>query len=251
MVCPARLLGAHRLSSCRWARCYQRSNRTVLFVQAVRRCVQRERSDGASRRRRGALQQRVHDGAVDEEDQLVADLRRVRRPALAGDLGEQQPDLLLVLLGDRVCRVRRVRQLGAGVDEPAAAELPAREPLLEPVEQAQKPVPRRLVRRAERVDPLLQPTLVMALEVRRDELGLAREVPVQRALGDAGALGDRVDAHGVDPLGVEELLRGVEDALARLDAWSRAGHTRQCTARGGEQNCSVPEEERAATRGNA
>ena len=46
-------------------------------------------------------------------------------------------------------------------------------------------------------------------EVFADEVVLAGEGVVQRALGDAGVGDDAVDADGVDALAVEQVVRGV------------------------------------------
>ena len=49
-----------------------------------------------------------------------------------------------------------------------------------------------------------------------NELVLRIEVAVKRHLAGARGLGDRFDAHASDALAVEEVLRAVEDAVARL-----------------------------------
>jgi hypothetical protein len=57
----------------------------------------------------------------------------------------------------------------------------------------------------------------MPLQVGRDEFVLPRKMAIQSALRDARTLRYRIHAHGIDPPDVEQLLRGVKDALARLN----------------------------------
>jgi hypothetical protein len=67
------------------------------------------------------------------------------------------------------------------------------------------------------VEPALeqrQIRLVAHLEIGRDQIVLAAEVVIQRALGEAGFLGHRIDAHRADSLTVEQLAGGRDDALA-------------------------------------
>src|SRR6266436_1698628 len=55
--------------------------------------------------------------------------------------------------------------------------------------------------------------LVPATEIGRDQIVLAVEMIIQRALGDAGGRRHRVDAHALDALAVEQLARRSDDAL--------------------------------------
>ena len=62
-----------------------------------------------------------------------------------------------------------------------------------------------------------------ALQERIQDLALAGELQIDRAFADPCTVGDRRHAHGVEPVGEHEFLRGIEDAVATVrDAG--AGH---------------------------
>jgi hypothetical protein len=60
--------------------------------------------------------------------------------------------------------------------------------------------------------------VVRALQVRDGEVDLAGEVAVERRERHLGLLDDALDSDAVDALGIEQLRRGGEKALARLGA---------------------------------
>src|SRR5262249_41369729 len=70
------------------------------------------------------------------------------------------------------------------------------------------------------VEPTLEKCevrLVTAMEIGCDKVVLAAEVVVERALRDAGLLGNRVHAHATDTLTVKQLACGGDDALLCWD----------------------------------
>ena len=115
------------------------------------------------------------------------------------------------------------RGLGAGVVERAAPVAGGRADLGRGRRRPPSTLARGLSWRASSSVMRCCRRLAAALEVGPDQLVLAAERAVQRSLGDAGALDDAVDADGVHALGVEELVRGGEQALARRGPPARAG----------------------------
>ena len=95
------------------------------------------------------------------------------------------------------------------------------EPLVEDVEDRQQPLLGR-VRAALHLalEPVLRPALLAQAQELDDELVLGREVPVERSLGDAGVLQDRVDPDRLEAVVGEELVGGLEDPVADAE---RAG----------------------------
>jgi hypothetical protein len=59
------------------------------------------------------------------------------------------------------------------------------------------------------------PVLLAALEEREDERVLGWEVAVERRLGHAGVLDHLLDAHAANAAPREQLIRGVQQPLAR------------------------------------
>ena len=64
--------------------------------------------------------------------------------------------------------------------------------------------------------------LVAAGEIGRDQIVLAVEMIIQRALGDAGLRRHRVDADAADALAVEQRIRRRDDAFAGSGCGGRA-----------------------------
>ena len=71
------------------------------------------------------------------------------------------------------------------------------------------------------LQPGARPALLAQLEEREHEVVLGGEVPVERHLRDARPADDRVDADRLDSSGAEQLVRGLEDALATARHSSR------------------------------
>src|SRR6516164_11122330 len=79
----------------------------------------------------------LHDGAVEDDDQLVGKTLRIFGLATFGVPGEVATELELVVAGDLPGWVAGVCQFGSGVDERAAAECLGRRPPAQAVEYRQ------------------------------------------------------------------------------------------------------------------
>ena len=128
-------------------------------------------------------------------------LRADRRQPLA----KPEAAAFLEVDGDLARGAVVVAEFGDGVDEAAAAKIPAGETFFEPVEGSQDLFERRPLR-----GPLLEEA---ALQIGRDQRILGRKVIVERALGDADFGGDGVDAGGANAGAVEQPFGGVENPL--------------------------------------
>ena len=131
---------------------------------------------------------------------------------------EQVADPAAVGLGDLVRSAARPGLCGGPV-EGAAAEIGTGEQHVLRVEDAQQPLARIGVRLDSRRQPGgrgRHPTF----EVGPDQLVLAAEVAVKRGARDVGPLDDPVNADAVHALGVEQLIRGLQQAIARAGTGS-------------------------------
>lgn len=61
---------------------------------------------------------------------------------------------------------------------------------------------------------LLQIRLVAAIEISGDQVVLALEMIVKRALGEACLFGDGIDADAANPFSIEQLRRGIDNTFA-------------------------------------
>ncbi len=161
----------------------------------------------------------LHDGPVEDHDQLIGQPLRILGAAALGLAGEIIAQTQLVIARDPPGRMPGVGQLGGRVDEWAAAESGRRRPAAKPVEDRQDLLAGR---RAVVVSRQVHAEYGRAprLEALGDELILAAELLVERALGDPGGLAHQVDADSSDALPVEQVSRGVQQPLAR----GRRGH---------------------------
>jgi hypothetical protein len=145
----------------------------------------------------------------------VRERGRVCDARFGRELLDERTDLREVARARAVQLALRVGDLQQDVDERAALEVVALEPLVEDVEDREQslagidgsPLDCAL-------KPVPGPALLAALEEREHERVLGGEVPVQGHPRDPGLLDDRVDADRADALTGEELVGGVEDALA-------------------------------------
>src|SRR6516164_6434717 len=151
----------------------------------------------------------LHDGAVEDDEQLVGKALGVFGLATFGLAGEVAAELELVVAGDLPSWVAGVCQFGRGVDEWAAAEGLGRSPPAQAVEYRQD----LLASRGGGVfgrHVLADDVSAVRIEALGDEPALAAELLVQRALGNAGLLAHQIDADGPDALPVEQLASGVQ-----------------------------------------
>jgi hypothetical protein len=111
-------------------------------------------------------------------------------------------------------------------DERAALEVLAREPLAQHVEDDDQPVGGvRGPRHDLGLEPVARPYLLAPPQEGEDQLVLGAEVPVERHLRHPGAGHDRIDAHRMGAVATEQLVRGIEDPLARAgDLRGRRSH---------------------------
>ncbi len=118
--------------------------------------------------------------------------------------------------------ILEIAGLEQDVHEGATLEVLTVEPLVEEVEdREQLLLGRRAATPRLRLDPPLRPPLLAPLEKRERQIVLRGEVPVEGRLGDRGAVDQLVDADGADAALREELVRALEDALARSEFRSR------------------------------
>ena len=68
------------------------------------------------------------------------------------------------------------------------------------------------------LEQVVGPVLLAALEEGEDERVLGWEMAVERRLGHAGVLDDLLDAHAANAAPREQLIRGVQQPLARTAA---------------------------------
>jgi len=124
-----------------------------------------------------------------------------------------------VLARDVARAAHAAAHLDHRVDEGAAAEGRVCEPLGHRVGQhLQRLAAADALLRAEpaeRIDEPCHPQAVAVIEEGPHQVVLRRVVPVEGDLGDARRGDDAVDAGGADAVGVEEVVRGAQDALAR------------------------------------
>ena len=106
------------------------------------------------------------------------------------------------------------RRLGGGVDEGAAPELRKCHVVGDRVEHREDLL-LRIVDAGLCCIHALAPCIQAASKVRGDEFVLAAEYVVQRALGHAGLFDNGVDAGGMHPVAVEQLIRGGKQPLPR------------------------------------
>ena len=105
------------------------------------------------------------------------------------------------------------------VHEEAALEVVPPEPLVEDVEDRQESLLGQVGPQLDLpLEPRPRPDLLAALEDRLDELVLGAEMPVERHLRHTGLGDDSIDTDAVDAVAGEELVRGLQDALARVAA---------------------------------
>src|SRR3954447_9443915 len=150
-------------------------------------------------------------GAVQEQRQLLAELLGVGGAGLAGRRSEPRRKGLLVVAGEQAGRMLRVLDLDGGPDERTQGRVD--------VEDSEEPLAGCEVGA---VEDLGQKVGIEPAQVLGDELVLAGEVLVQRALGHLCRCAELVDAGGVDALVEEKALRRAEDALARASAAAQA-----------------------------
>jgi hypothetical protein len=117
---------------------------------------------------------------------------------------------------------RAVVHLQQHVDERAALEVDALEPLVEEVEdREQLLLGGRSAAARLGLDPLLRPELLPLLQEGEHELVLGGEVAVERRLRDLGALDQLVDPDRANAPAGEELVGAGENSVARGDGrWS-------------------------------
>jgi hypothetical protein len=159
-------------------------------------------------RERGiAADQRAGERAFEEDLELGGEGVGIPRAEALEQGAVPEPPLLLELDRDLSGGVPRVAELGDGVDVGAAAEAAVGDQAFKPVEVAEDLLARRGVGGRE--------VLEAPLQIGGDQRVLGRIVVVQRAFADARFGGDAVDADAANPLPVEELVGGSEDALGR------------------------------------
>src|SRR5215469_4181455 len=173
----------------------------------------------------------LHDGAVEDDDQLVGKELGICGLATFGLAGEVAAELELVVAGDLPGWVAGVGQFGGGVDEWAAAECLRRRPSAQAVEYCQDLLAGRGAGVFGR-NVVADDGGAVRIEALGDEPVLAAELLVQRALGNAGLLADQIDADGPDALPVEQVGGGVQQPLARGGPGGR-GHIAQLMSGGG------------------
>jgi hypothetical protein len=109
--------------------------------------------------------------------------------------------------------------LGHRVDEGAAAKRRVGEPFGHHVGEQQQGIgiTGAFVRAAasQCIDEPGHPSCMPVIEKGAHQVVLRREVPVEGDLGDARGGNDAVDAGGADAVGIEEVVRREQDALAR------------------------------------
>src|SRR6266513_3524046 len=160
---------------------------------------------GGARKRGIAAHERGRNGTFAEDLELRGEGVGVLDPQALEEAAEPEPALLLELDGDPRRDVPGIADLGDGVDVGAAAEAAVGEHALEPVEGAEDLLARRRVGGRD--------VLEARLQVGCDQRVLGRIVVVEGALADARLGGDGVNADSADPLRIEELVRGGEDAF--------------------------------------
>jgi beta-glucanase (GH16 family) len=187
--------------------------RAALFDASQRGVEQGRGGDpGRGRDRRVVILARRQHPAVIQSVDLPAEQHGVGRSGCGGQFGEQVPEPAAVGLGNLVRGAARPG-FGRGPVKGAAAEIGAGEQRGLHVEDAQQALAGIVVR----VDGRPQPgcrELHPVFEVGPDQLVLAAEVAVQRGARDIGPFDDPVDADAVHALGVEQLIRGLQQALA-------------------------------------
>jgi S-adenosylmethionine:tRNA ribosyltransferase-isomerase len=153
--------------------------------------------------------------ALDEEKKLVRQALGLVEARLAAKPDQALALAALVLLDQLSCRVLAPGELDRRVDEGAAAPARFVGELRDALEEG---ADLRLgvagIARAHRIPGVVGLGGELA-EVRRDELVLRREVPVQGHLVGAGGPSDRLDAHRMDAVTVEKLARRGENTAAR------------------------------------
>ena len=157
-----------------------------------------------------------HDAALHEDVPLAGEGVGLvgGHAGLLGEVGHVGADRGQVLDARLVHRVLGVGDLEHHVDERAALEVLAREPLAEDVEDRQQPARRRVgagLRLG--LQPRARPALLATLEEREDELVLRREVAVERHLRRTGLGDDAIDPHRLGAVAAEEFVGGLEDPL--------------------------------------
>src|SRR5712691_11761110 len=165
------------------------------------------RGAGRARERGIAAHKGGREGAFDEDLELGGEGVGVPGLQALEEGAEPEPALLLELQCDARRGVLGITELGDRIDIGAAAEAAVGEHALKPIEVAEDLLARRRVGGFEVPEARRQ--------VGGDQVVLGGIVVVQRALADARLGGHRVDAHGANPLPVEELVGGGEDALGR------------------------------------
>lgn len=152
---------------------------------------------------------------VPEHDEVPPGGDAVTVPDLREQLRDGVQEPLPVGQHGPVHGVGRVRVLGHGVEEGAAAETGGPDPVHDgPRDGPDLPVGSRTA--APGRGHLRPDAPVGLVEVGEDQVVLAREVPVQRGAGDLRLRGDPVDADGVDALGVEDPRGGAEQPGSRF-----------------------------------
>ena len=141
---------------------------------------------------------------------------RILDAGFHGELLEEPPDLCEVLHRRLPNRALAIVHLEQDVDERAALEIVLLEPVVEHVEDGQEPV---FGKRGALLDlplePIACPPLLAQAQELDDELVLRGEVAIEGALGDARVLDHRVDPDRLEPVLREEVVRRVQDPLAR------------------------------------
>lgn len=179
----------------------------------------RQRGGGAAGRLdigRVAMDQHDREGAVHQQHDLARELGRGGGAMGGAFAGEPALEAGLVARADLDGGVAgQGGELGGGAQE--AAALPAR--MAGGAGEVDEDR-RDLVRQT--AFGLLEPAghqpeigLVARFQIGGDELVLAGEMIIERALGHAGLFGDGVDADGADALAIKQLARRFDDAPAR------------------------------------
>src|SRR6266446_6156920 len=164
---------------------------------------------------------RRYGGAVVKKDELGGKALWICRAGFPRQVSEQRAYPRARLATDTLYAASSA-SFSARADECTSAEVGLDGDLGHDIEHAEKAVPRVVVMSQSLLQPFLA-GLVSAGEVGADQSLLAAEAVVERGFRDTSMLDHAVDAHRVDALFVEELLRGGQEPFARGTAFGGRG----------------------------
>lgn len=157
----------------------------------------------------------AHDGTLHHQGERLCNLRTVGRHRQQAR--QQRRHVALVALCNLQHLGHGASQLAHAVDEGAAAKVLAAQPF----RQGRRQGPRAVRACGQRVRMPLQcvgkpghPAGVPVLQVRGDQVVLAREMPVEGHLRHAGLRDHAVDARGTDAVPIEQRMGRVQQAVS-------------------------------------